>query len=254
MLTKSKIENSLKNLGVDIPVVFYELTDSTNTRAKEFAKSRGDGKRTPVLFVANGQTNGRGRMGRSFVSNLGSGIYMSLLLYPEEKGYDTTRATAEAAVALARAVESLCDAHPEIKWVNDLYLGERKLAGILCEGELLQSGEIGYLVVGMGINVYKNAVSEEISNIATSIEHESKTVPSSSKLTAEIVREMLYFNGSLFEEYKSRSMVIGKSVRVIKPTEQYEATVLDLNDDFSLSIERDGKTERLFTGEVSLKI
>ncbi len=254
MLTKAKIEKSLKRLGIEIPVVFYELTDSTNTRAKEFAKSRADGKREPVLFVANGQTGGRGRMGRSFVSNFGSGIYMSLLLYPKEKGYDTTRATAEAAVALARAVESLCDARPEIKWVNDLYLGGRKLAGILCEGELLQSGEIGYLVVGMGINVYKNAISEEISGIATSIEDNSDTVPNSNLLTARIVKEMLDFSGSLFEEYKARSMVIGRTVKVVKPDFQFDATVLNLNEDFSLTIEHDGKTERLFTGEVSLKI
>lgn len=254
MLTKSKIENSLKGLGVDIPVVFYELTDSTNTRAKEFAKSRADRKRTPVLFVANGQTNGRGRMGRSFVSNLGSGIYMSLLLYPEEKGYDTTRATAEAAVALARAVESLCDAHPEIKWVNDLYLGERKLAGILCEGELLQSGEIGYLVVGMGINVYKNAISEDISAIATSIESEINSTPDRSDLTAMTVKELLNKGDSVYTEYKARSLVIGRYVTVIVANESYTAKAIDIGEDYSLIVERDGKIERLFTGEVSLKI
>ena len=73
-------------------------------------------------------------------------------------------------------------------------------------------------------------------------------------MTARVIKEFLSFDGKLYEEYKSRSMVIGMSVRVIKPTEQYEATVLDLNEDFSLSIERGSKTERLFTGEVSLKI
>ena len=253
MLTRENIEKSLRELGLDIPLVFYELTDSTNAQAKEFAKSRPESERTPVLFVAGKQTAGRGRLGRSFVSD-GGGIYMSLLIYPDECGFDATRATAKAAVSVCRAVDALADVKTEIKWVNDVYLSGKKLSGILCEGEVDQSGKIAYLVVGMGINVYKNAISEEISNIATSIEHESKTVPSSSKLTAEIVREMLYFNGSLFDEYKSRSMVIGKSVRVIKPTEQYEATVLDLNEDFSLSLERGDKTERLFTGEVSLKI
>ena len=254
MLTKAKIEKSLKRLGIEIPVVFYELIDSTNTRAKEFAKSRADGKREPVLFVANGQTKGRGRMGRSFVSNFGSGIYMSLLLYPKEKGYDTTRATAEAAVALARAVESLCDARPEIKWVNDLYLGGRKLAGILCEGELLQSGEIGYLVVGMGINVYKNAVSEEISAIATSIESETNRAPDRSDLTAMTVKELLNRDSDVYSEYKARSLVIGRCVTVMGANESYTAQAIDVGEDYSLIVERDGKTERLFTGEVSLKI
>ncbi len=254
MLTKAKTEENLKMLGVDIPVVFYDLTDSTNTRAKEFAKSRDDGERSPVLFVANGQTAGRGRMGRCFVSNEGSGIYMSLLLYPEGKGYDTTRATAEAAVALARAVESLSGAHPKIKWVNDLYLGNKKLAGILCEGELLQSGEIGYLVVGMGINIYKNSISEEISTIATSIEAETNSAPDRSDLTAMIAKELLNTNGDVYSEYKSRSLVIGRSVTVIGANESYTAKAIDIGEDYSLIVERDGKTERLFTGEVSLKI
>ena len=179
---------------------------------------------------------------------------MSLLIYPRELGFDATRATAKAAVSVCRAVDALSDVKTEIKWVNDVYLGGKKLSGILCEGEIDQSGKIAYLVAGMGINVYKNAISEEISDIATSIEHEAKSIPDRSLLTAKVVKEFLFFDGKLYEEYKSRSIVIGKSVRVIKPTEQYEATVLDLNDDFSLSLERGGKTERLFTGEVSLKI
>lgn len=253
MLTEEKIKNSLSELGIDIPLIFYEITDSTNTRAKEFAKSRPESERTPVLFVARSQSAGRGRLGRSFVS-CGGGIYMSLLIYPSELGFDATRATAKAAVSVCRAVDALSDVKTEIKWVNDVYLGGKKLSGILCEGEIDQSGKIAYLVAGMGINVYKNAISEEISDIATSIEHEAKSIPDRSLLTAKVVKEFLFFDGKLYEEYKSRSIVIGKSVRVIKPTEQYEATVLDLNDDFSLSLERGGKTERLFTGEVSLKI
>lgn len=253
MLTRENIEKSLRELGISIPLVFYELTDSTNQRAKEFAKSRPESERTPVLFVASKQSAGRGRLGRSFVSR-GGGIYMSLLIYPDERGFDATRATAKAAVSLCRAIDALTGVKPEIKWVNDLYLGGKKLAGILCEGELLQSGEIGYLVIGMGINVYKNAVSEEISDIATSIEGNSDEAPNSSLLTARTVKEMLNFDDSLFEEYKARSMVIGRTVRVVKPDFQFDATVLDLNEDFSLTIEHDGKIEHLFTGEVSLKI
>ena len=253
MLTKAKIEENLKALGTSLPVVFFDETDSTNTRAKEFAKSRDAGEKSPVLFVASSQTGGRGRMGRRFVSS-GGGIYMSLLTYPDSCGYDTTRATAEAAVAIACAIESLCEAKPQIKWVNDIYLGDKKLAGILCEGELDQEGNFAYLIIGMGINVYKNAISDEISDIATSLESESNAVPDSSFLVAKIIENILTSNTSDFEEYKKRSMVIGKTVRVIKHDVQYEAMVKDLNSDYSLEIEHDGQTERLFTGEVSLKI
>ena len=252
MLSEKKIKEELKRLGVDIPVVFYDTTDSTNTRAKEYARTKDS--RTPTLFIANAQSGGRGRMGRSFVSREGAGIYMSLLLYPDERGFDATRATAKAAVALSRAIDALAEVRSDIKWINDIYLGGKKLAGILCEGEVLQSGEIGYLVVGMGINVYKNAISGEISDIATSIESEAKRIPDRSELAAGIVKEMLEPRPSFFDEYKSRSMVIGRTVRVVKPDIQFDATVLDLNEDFSLTIEHNGKRERLFTGEVSLKI
>ena len=253
MITKAKIEENLNSLGISLPVVFYEETDSTNTRAKEFAKAHPE-SRENMLFVANAQTRGRGRMGRSFVSNEGAGIYMSLLTYPSERGFDATRATAKAAVAICRAIDELYGTRTEIKWVNDVYLGGKKLAGILCEGEVGQSGEIGYLIIGMGINVYKNAISDEISTIATSIESETNITPERSVITAKIAKEVLGLNASDFEEYKKRSLVIGRMVRVIKASEQYDAKVLDLNDDYSLTLERGDKTERLFTGEVSLKI
>ena len=253
MLTKVKIEENLKALGVSLPVVFFDETDSTNTRAKEYAKANSDNN-TPVLFVANSQTAGRGRMGRSFVSNENAGIYMSLLAYPDERGFNSTSVTAKAAVAICRAVDDLCGVETEIKWVNDVYLGGKKLAGVLCEGEVLQNGKIGYSIIGMGINVYKNAISDEISHIATSIQSESKVVPNRSLLAAKIIEKILKSNASDFEEYKKRSMVIGKTIRVIKHDIQYEATVKDLNSDYSLEIEHDGITEKLFTGEVSIKI
>ena len=252
MLSKEKITKELNNLGISAPKIFYyEETDSTNTRAKEFAK---ENPGTPALFIANSQTAGRGRRGRSFVSNAGAGIYLSILTYPDEKGADATAATARAAVSLARAIESLCDCEIKIKWVNDLYLGGRKLAGILTEGEMTTEGKIAYQVVGMGINVYKKAISDEISNIATSLESELSKVPDRSMLVAKIIAEFLSPTSDFYSEYKSRSLVIGKGVTVIKPSESYEATVIDINPDFSMKIQTDRGTEDLFTGEVSLKI
>lgn len=252
-MTKEKIEQALADIGnLPIKVVFYDTTDSTNTRAKEYAKTAAD--RETVIFVANHQSAGRGRLGRSFVSKEGAGIYLSILTYPDKSGADATAVTARAAVALARAVDSLAGTKTQIKWVNDIFLGGKKLAGILTEAEMLENGKIGYLVVGMGINVYKNAISEEISDIATSIESEINTAIDRSKLTAEIIRQYFVEDSNYLDEYRARSLVIGKRVTVIKPTEQYEATVVGINDDFSLQIQRDGKEERLFTGEISIRI
>lgn len=233
-------------------IVYYELTDSTNTRAKEYAAQHPK-NREPIVFIADGQTAGRGRRGRSFVSESGAGIYISILTYPEESGADATAATARAAVLLLRAIESVCECKIRIKWVNDLYLGGRKLAGILTEGELGEDGKISYQVVGMGINVYKNAISDEISAIATSLESEASCAPDRSKLAARIIAKLLNGEGDCYAEYKARSFIIGKSVTVIKLTESYEAKVLDINPDYSLTVERDGKEESLFTGEISIK-
>lgn len=249
-----RLKEELNKYGIgDLKLVFYGLTDSTNTRAREYAKENGE-DRAPVLFVANGQTRGRGRRGRSFISNSGSGIYMSLLIYPDRDDSDTTSVTARAAVALARATEMLCPCRTSIKWVNDIYLGGKKLAGILTEGEMTAEGKIDFYIVGMGINVYKNAISEEIKDIATSIEGEGFAPPSRSELVAATVRELLYGATDCYEEYRSRSMVIGKRVQVLKLVEQYEARAIDINPDYSLEIERNGRRERLFTGEISLKI
>ena len=254
MLDEIRIKEELQDLGVPpIEIHLYESTDSTNTRAKEYARANGS-KRGAVVFIANEQTAGRGRRGRSFVSRGDAGIYISILTYPDERGADTTAATARAAVSLCRAIESLCDCRPQIKWVNDIYLGGKKLAGILTEGEMDSEGKIAYQIVGMGINVYKNAISDEISSIATSLEDQLFIPPDRSDLAARIIYEMMLDYGNYYSEYLSRSFVIGKSVTVLKPNESYEAKVVDINSDFSLIIERDGKQERLFTGEISIKI
>ena len=252
MLKKEKIIEHLREIGINPPkIVFYEKTDSTNTRAKEYAEAT-DSRET-VVFIANSQTAGRGRRGRGFVSNEGAGIYISILTYPTEDGFDATRTTAEAAVALARAVEALCQCDVRIKWVNDLFLGGKKLAGILTEGKVAENGKIAYSVVGMGINVYKNAISDEISTIATSIEGEINYAPDRSRLAAMIIKEFLD-RGDCYAEYKARSFVIGREVTVVKLNESYPARVIDINPDYSLLIDHDGAEERLFTGEISLRL
>lgn len=252
MLKKEKIIEHLREIGIDPPkILFYDEIDSTNTRAREYAEAT-EGRET-VVFIANSQTAGRGRRGRSFVSNEGAGIYISILTYPTEDGFDATRTTAEAAVALARAVEELCDCDVKIKWVNDLFLGGKKLAGILTEGKVEDNGKISYSVVGMGINIYKNAISDEISTIATSIESELNYAPDRSRLAAVIIKEFLN-RGDCYAEYKARSVVIDREVAVVKLTESYPARVIDINPDYSLLIDRDGVEERLFTGEISLRI
>ena len=260
MLDTKKIAAFLSKKGTNVPkITYYPLTDSTNERAKVYATEHPSDTDAHV-FIAEEQSAGRGRRGRSFVSKRGSGIFITVLIHPKEKGADATRVTAKAAVALALAVERVCGVRTDIKWVNDIFLGGKKLAGILVEGSMATDGNLPYIIVGMGTNVYKNAISEEISHIATSIESEAGKRIDRNVLAAEIIHELLRVTEELSEEeaffeYRSRSFVIGQEVTVMKLSGNYPARVLDLNPDYSLLIEKEnGETESLFTGEVSLKI
>ena len=260
MLDKATIESRLSEKGIAVPkITYYPLTDSTNERAKVYATEHPEDETTSV-FIADEQSAGRGRRGRSFVSNRGSGIFITLLTHPKKSGTDATRVTAKAAVALARAVERVAGVRCDVKWVNDLFLGGKKLAGILVEGSMTEDGKTAYVITGMGINVYKNAISDEISDIATSIESETGKRIERGELAAEIIAQFLHVTEEMsdeeaFAEYKSRSFVIGREVKVIKLLETYLATVKDIQSDYSLLIKKEnGETESLFTGEVSLRI
>ncbi len=252
------IEKIREYLKMDMPkIIYYEETDSTNKRAIEYAKEHPENKKS-VIFIAKSQSAGRGRLGRSFFSD-GSGLYISFLLYPDTSCEKVTRFTPFAAVKLCEAVEEVAGVSPKIKWVNDLYLSGRKLAGILVESQMDSEGKIAYLVCGLGTNVYKTALPEEISRIAVSVEEVTGERISIESLAASLIEKMLNGMGSfdsdeVFSAYKARLDTVGKQVDVIKPAERYEAEVLALNPDYSLKLRlKDGREESLFTGEVSIR-
>ncbi len=259
MLNIEKITSTLADLGINnCEFHYFTETDSTNTRAKEYAKEHPENK-TPGIFIAESQTAGRGRLGRSFHSENGAGIYISLLLYPRISAEDITSVTPYLAVKLAEAIEAASPLKPGIKWVNDLYANGKKLAGILVESGMSNSEKPDYLVCGLGINVYKIPLPDEISDIAISIEEASGEKISREALTALLIKNILsdidnITAPKIHEAYSSRLMTVGQNVTVIKPTESYEAYVKALNPDYSLTLTMpSGKEEVLFTGEVSLR-
>lgn len=254
-----KIRGYLRERGACVPdIFFYESTDSTNQRAREYARDNPE-KRECTVFIADSQTAGRGRRGRKFFSEGGAGIYISFLLYPKERGALATKITALAAVAAARAIERTTGLCAGIKWVNDLYINGKKLAGILAECEMSQSGEISHLVLGMGINVYKTELPSEIRDIATSIE-EAGVRTEREKLTAELIstltESLLELDSpEIHKEYKERLVVLGREIKVLKGGESYSARALDVTEDYSLLVElENGTRETLLSGEISTKI
>ena len=241
-----------------MPIIIYKTTDSTNTRAKEYAENGYGGN---AVFIATEQTAGRGRMGRSFISEDGKGLYLSILLGKESANASGLAITTYMATVACRVLERLTSVKVSIKWVNDLYAGGKKLSGILTEGKINPTdGALNYAVCGIGINLYKQEFDGEVKKIATTVEDETGERADVSLLAAELISEFfthlpLVGSEETAKEYKSRSFLIGKEVRVIKANQEYDAIVLDVTDDCELLVRTpDGNTEALFTGEVSLKV
>lgn len=259
-ISEAQIRESFTDgeLARELPVFVYEVAGSTNDLAKNYALSSGDTP-TRAIFIAKTQTAGRGRRGRSFLSPEG-GLYLSILLPTDLPAADSVAVTAYTAVVVKRALLRTVGADVGIKWVNDVILGGRKLAGILAEGILKEGTDrMRAVVVGIGLNINGKELDPEIENIATTLEREGFfTTPS--ELAAAIAEE--FFGGlsdlgtpSLAEEYRAASTVIGKRVTVLRVTESYPATVLGITDACELRLRLDnGDEELLATGEVSIRV
>lgn len=234
-----------------IPVFEYGVTDSTNTRARELAAEIS----TDAAVIAGGQTSGRGRLGRSFDSSEGAGLYMSLLIHPKSTA-DALRLTALMGVAVCRAIESLTPLSPKIKWINDIQLENKKLAGILAEGEFDGGGRLKYAVIGVGLNILRRDFGE-LSDIATSLE-EHTAPPTAATLFKKIIREFYRIykkrthEGEL-EYYKAHCSLLGENITVLCGGESYTARARDIGEDFSLIIEKEGLSVALTSAEVTVR-
>lgn len=240
----------------DVALTVYDECDSTNLRALEFARESGC---TDAVFLADSQSQGRGRLGRSFISPGGRGIYLSILTGRIPKGEDAVSVTAYAAVAVCRAIERLTRLKPEIKWVNDIYLDGKKVAGILAQGVIdPDTGALSGVVMGVGINVLGEDLDPEIRDIATTLEL-AGDAPEREALAAEIINEFLAHlhtvgTAECAEEYRRRSFLVGKDIRVIRRDRTYPAHVLGITDGCELILElADGTQQILATGEVSVR-
>ena len=208
------------------------------------------------MFVTRAQSAGRGTRGRSFESPEGGGIYFSLLLCPELYAKDAYLLTCAAAVAVCRALDSICpNIAPRIKWVNDIYVGKRKLCGILTEGECTDSGMLRYSVIGIGLNLKKAPHSPEVEAIMTSLEDEGFTADPA-RLVAQIVSELLSVirdQKSTLDEYRKRSMLIGHEVEISSGGEVFVERVTDIDDECALNTEDASKNrKRYISGDVKI--
>ncbi len=234
----------------------YDVTDSTNTRAREYAKN--ENATFPAIFIADGQTDGRGRRGRSFDSERGAGLYISILFKPRGAASDAVKITLRAAVALCRALSRVSGVEAEIKWVNDILIEGRKLAGILTEGEINSRGEFEYAVCGIGVNLASRTFPPQLSEIVTTVEDKTGKKPDREALVEALISEFFRDadDSEIMQEYRRRSAVIGKRVEVHKLTgEVFSATAVEITDLGELIVEDEyGCRESLISAEVSLKL
>ena len=258
VLSAAGVNAYLRNKSLTLQVV--DTVDSTNTAMKRMAA---EGAPHGSVLIANEQTAGRGRMGRSFYSPPGTGIYMSLLLRPHTDAQQATLVTASAAVAVAEAIEHFAGEPAQIKWVNDVFFHGRKVCGILTEAAMdFESGMIDYVVPGIGVNtaVPAEGFPAELQGIAGAAFGAAHVPALRCRLAAEILDRFMDYYACLgsracYEAYKSRSVVLGQDVQLISPgREAVSARVLDIDDDFALVVRaRDGQVKRINSGEVSLR-
>ena len=243
-------------------VLVVDKVDSTNKLLREMAYN---GAPDGQIVIADEQTTGRGRMGRSFFSPKDKGIYFSYLLKPDMAPSDAVTLTAWTAVAILQAISRVTGFTPGIKWVNDLVSNGRKLCGILTEMSVeSETGRIDNIIIGIGINVNNGEedFSEDIKDIATSIFLEAGVKTSRAALAAAMAEEMDRLRAAwpgardeYLKAYRAHNITCGRPINVISGGTVRPAEALMINDDFSLKVKfSDGSVSDLSNGEVSLKL
>lgn len=254
-------------LGVYLPaermtsVHCMESVDSTNNYIRDMAfHGAPDGQ----IVIANEQTGGRGRRGRTFESPKDSGIYLSMLFRPQSLPSDMPVITAWTAVAVNNAIEAVYGIRCGIKWVNDLLLNHRKICGILTEMSIeSESGHVEHVIIGIGLNVKEASADfpEELKRIATSIAAETGQSVRRAQLAAEVVKQLdrmrsmwPHAGAEYLKAYRADDITVGQELTVVSGTEEKPGTALAITDDFALRVGyADGSGEVLSSGEVSIR-
>lgn len=258
------IDPILANLPTDFPwkdrIHWFDTIDSTNTRAKALGIQ---GAPHGTVLIADRQTGGRGRLGRSFHSPSGSGIYLSVILRPNCHASELMHLTCAAGIAMCDAVADVCKLRPGIKWTNDLVFGKKKLGGILTELSLDAAGNVNFAVVGIGINCrqLESDFPEEICSIATSLQMETRKAVEIPKMAAamlirleEISQKLLPCKLQIMEQYRRDCITIGQDISVVSGNTVRHGTAISVDKDGALAVRfQDGHTETVSSGEVSIR-
>ena len=232
-------------------VFVKEVTKSTNADATCIAKEAVHG----TVVIADAQTAGRGRLGKSFFAPRG-GIYMSVILKLGLVFSDAVLVTTAASVAVCKAVEAISNLQPKIKWVNDILVDEKKVCGISCEA--VSSGDtVDSVILGIGVNFSSQDFPEELRETAGVLFTEPTV--SRNELIAEILKNILsetedLLSRKFINEYRKRSAVLGKPIRYLENNIWHDADAVGIDENGGLVILENGKEKILVSGEITLRI
>ncbi len=239
---------------------FFPTIDSTNDHLRALAKA---GAPHGTVIIADRQTAGHGRRGRSFHSPEGMGVYLSILLRPNCTPTALMHLTCAVAVAMCDAVEASAGFRPGIKWTNDLVSGTRKLGGILTELGFTPQGKLDYAIIGAGINCCQqlNHFPEEIRDMAGSLSMIAGQTIDRAKVAAAMMEALHKMDARLLTEkseilaqYKSDCITLHRDVVLVRGEEKCYGHAIDIDPEGALVVRfADGQTEAVNSGEVSVR-
>jgi BirA family biotin operon repressor/biotin-[acetyl-CoA-carboxylase] ligase len=261
MMWVDDLRQACKDRLIGKEILFFLEIDSTNREARDRAKG-GAGEGTVIL--ADSQSRGKGRLGRSWESSPGANLHLSIILKPPICPSDAPQITLLAGVAAARALSGVSGLKCLIKWPNDILLRGKKLAGILAEMEG-EGSRVGFIILGIGVNVNwrREDFPADLGVTATSLRAESGKEISRGAAAAGLFRELEKeytafiregFSARLREEWDRLSWINGKEVTLSLPEGEISGRALGLDTDGALLLlDGKGKTRRFIAGDVSLR-
>lgn len=239
---------------------YLEETDSTNVRLEQMAK---EGAPHGTVLLADRQSAGRGRLGRSFLSKGGVGIYMSVLLRPNCTPMELMHLTCATGVYMCDAVEKAVGLRPQIKWTNDLVMGKRKLAGILTKLGLKPGGRVDWAIVGVGINCCQTLQDfpPELQATAGSLRMALQEPVDRAKVAAAMMEgfqkmdeDLLSRQAEILKQYRLDCITIGQDISLVRGEETRYGHALDVDEEGALVVRfPDGHLETVNSGEVSVR-
>ena len=258
VMTEAELESLKNTQWAGCEIYCFDSIDSTNTKAKELAEA---GHPSGTLVVADQQTLGRGRRGRSWESPARTGIFMTLMLKPDINPNNASMLTLVAAMATARAITEVTGEAAQIKWPNDIVMNGKKVVGILTEMSA-QFDYINHIVVGIGINVHNEEFPEEIAKTASSLLLECGHRIHRASLIEAFLEEFerlyaVYLEtedmSGLQKEYDSLLVNRGRQVRVLDPKEPFEGKAMGISKKGELIVDTWESRKLVSSGEVSVR-